>query len=423
MNNEIRDTKSAAVGGVVGAMPVAPGERILSLDVLRGVAVLGILIMNIQSFSMIMPAYLNPTAYGDLTGLNRWVWILSHVFAQEKFMTIFSVLFGAGILLLTKRLEGRGLKSAGVHYRRTFWLIVIALVHAYVFWYGDILFAYGMSALLVFLFRKASPRKLLIAGLIVISVASLLFFFFGWSMPQWPDEAVQSNLQGWKPGPEIVAGEVDAYRGGWPEQMSVRVPQSVGHQTFLFLIFYGWRVVGLMMVGMAFYKWGVLSAERSKRFYRGAVLFGLGIGFPIVIYGVVRNFAADWTLEYSMFYGSQFNYWGSLLVAFGYIGIVMLFCQSGLWSGLAKTFSSVGRMAFSCYLLQTLICTTLFYGHGFGLFGRVERTGQILIVFGIWIVVTLFSVFWMKSFRFGPAEWLWRSLTYRKIQPFRYEKG
>lgn len=423
MNNESRDTESAAVGGevgAVGAMPVAPGERIQSLDVLRGVAVLGILIMNIQSFSMIMPAYINPTAYGDLSGLNRWVWILSHVFAQEKFMTVFSVLFGAGILLLASRVEGRGLKSAGVHYRRMFWLIVIAIVHAYVFWYGDILFKYGISALLVFLFRKASPRKLLIAGLIVISVGSLSFLFFGWSMPQWPAEAYQSTLEGWKPGAELVAEEVAAYQGDWLAQMGARVPQSIGHQTFLFLIFYGWRIAGLMMVGMALYKWGILSAERSKRFYRRAVLFGLGIGFPVVIYGVVRNFAANWSMEYAMFFGWQYNYWGSLLVAFGYIGIVMLFCQSNLWPGLAKTFSNVGRMAFSNYVLQTLICTTIFYGHGLGLFGRVERTGQILIVFSVWIVVVLFSNIWMTSFRFGPAEWLWRSLTYRKKQPFRY---
>lgn len=401
------------------SVPVAPSERIQPLDVLRGIAVLGILIMNIQSFSMIQAAYINPTAFGDLTGLDRWVWILSHVFATEKFMTIFSILFGAGVVLLTRKLESRGLGAAGVHYRRTFWLLVAALIHAYGFWYGDILFTYGLSALIVYLFRKASPRRLLIAGLAVIAVPSLLYLFFGWSIPYWPPEALASSLSAWSPGPEAVAAETAAYRGGWLAQMDARVPASVFHQTFLILIWYGWRVVGLMMAGMALFKWGVLSAERSDRFYRVAAVAGLGVGLPIAAYGVAYNFAASWRLEHSMFFGWQFNYWGSLAVAFGYIGLVMLFCRSGLWPGLKPLFSDVGRMAFSNYLLQTLICTTLFYGHGFGLFGRVERTGQVLVVLVIWVALVLFSRLWLRSFRFGPAEWLWRSLTYRQWQPSR----
>ena len=216
-----------------------------------------------------------------------------------------------------------------------------------------------------------------------------------------------------------MAAETAAYRGGWLAQMDARVPASVFHQTFLILIWYGWRVVGLMMAGMALFKWGVLSAERSDRFYRVAAVAGLGVGLPIAAYGVAYNFAASWRLEHSMFFGWQFNYWGSLAVAFGYIGLVMLFCRSGLWPGLKPLFSDVGRMAFSNYLLQTLICTTLFYGHGFGLFGRVERTGQVLVVLVIWVALVLFSRLWLRSFRFGPAEWLWRSLTYRQWQPSR----
>jgi uncharacterized protein len=405
------------------AAPIAPSDRILSMDVLRGIAVLGILVMNIQSFSMIQAAYINPTAFGDLTGLNQWVWILSHVFACEKFMTIFSILFGAGIFLLSGRVESKGLRTAGIHYRRTFWLIIIALIHAYCFWYGDILFIYGMSALLVYLFRKASPRRLFVAGLIVIAVPSLLYLFFQWSIPYWPPEALESNVATWRPGPEAVAAEVSGYRGGWVRQMDARVPASIFHQTFLILIWYGWRVVGLMIVGMALFRWGVLSAERTKRFYRLAALIGLGAGLPMVASGVVRNFAENWRMEFSMFAGWQFNYWGSLFVALGYIGLAMLFCRSTVWPGLKKLLSDVGRMAFSNYLLQTLICTTLFYGHGFGLFGRVERTGQILIVFAIWIALVLFARMWLKSFRFGPAEWLWRSLTYRKWQPFRLARA
>ena len=159
---------------IAGAAPVGLEERISSIDVLRGFALLGILIMNIQSFSMIMASYMNPTAFGDLTGADFWVWTLSSVLANNKFISIFSMLFGAGIVLMTGRAEARGVKSRRLHVRRSVWLIVIGLLHAYLLWYGDILFTYGVCALIVFAGRKASPRKLIIIGLIIFSIASLL---------------------------------------------------------------------------------------------------------------------------------------------------------------------------------------------------------------------------------------------------------
>ena len=139
-------------------LPTQPKERIIALDFLRGFALLGILLMNIQSFAMPFAAYFNPTAYGDLTGVNRWVWIGSHIVADNKFMTIFSILYGAGIVLITQKLEKKGHGSAGLHYRRTFWLLVIGMAHAYLLWYGDILVTYALAALLVYFFRKRSPR-------------------------------------------------------------------------------------------------------------------------------------------------------------------------------------------------------------------------------------------------------------------------
>ena len=151
-------------------LPVLPSERILSLDVLRGFAILGILFMNIQSFSMIEAAYINPTAYGDLTGINKWVWIISHIFTDQKFMTLFSLLFGAGIILITDRADLKGISAAGLHYRRTFWLLLIGLIHAYLLWHGDILVIYAMCALIVYAFRKLSPKKFLIYVLITISI-------------------------------------------------------------------------------------------------------------------------------------------------------------------------------------------------------------------------------------------------------------
>ena len=396
----------------VSSSPTAPSERILALDALRGFAVLGILIMNIQSYSSIQAAYLNPTAYGDLTGVNLWIWTLSHLFAREKFMAIFSILFGAGVLLFADRVEARGRSAAGLHYRRTLWLIVIGMIHAYVFWYGDILVAYGLCALVVFLFRKLSPKWLLTLGIVAVAMGSLIFIFFGWSIPYWPQENYQQSLQHWMPSAESIQAEIAAYRGGWPEQMSHRVPASIVMQTFLFLTFMSWRCGGLMLIGMALFKWGALTAQRSGRFYSILMGTGLGIGLPLVIYGILRDFKADWSYDYSMFLGSQFNYWGSIPVALGYVAIVMLICKSGLWEKLVRRLAAVGRMALTNYLLQTVICTTIFYGHGLGLFGQVERGGQILIVFAVWMILLFISPLWLRRFQFGPAEWLWRTLTY-----------
>jgi uncharacterized protein len=338
-----------------------------------------------------------------------------------KFMAIFSILFGAGVVLMTSKAEAKGRSAVSLHYRRTFWLIVIGTMHAYLLWYGDILTAYGVFALLVFLFRKVSPRWLLALGLMSVSVSSLVYFSFGFSLPYWPAEAYQEVLQAWRPGAEIVSQEISSYQGGWLEQMTHRAPAALMFQTFLFVIWVGWRAGGLMLVGMALFKWGLLTAQRSRRLYSGLLVIGFGLGFPVIIYGIVRNYGADWSFDYSMFIGNQFNYWGSIFVALGYIGVVMLICKSTCLRRITGRFAAAGRMALTNYLLQAIICTTIFYGHGLGLFGQVERTGQILIVFGVWIIQLWVSPVWLRYFRFGPAEWIWRSLTYWRLQPVRQE--
>ena len=175
---------------VTHAAPVTADERIVSLDVLRGFAILGILIMNIQSFSMIGAAYLNPTAYGNLTGLNRVVWTLGHLFADMKFISIFSMLFGAGVVLFATRLESRGQRPGPVHYRRTFWLLVIGLAHGFLLWYGDILAIYALIGFIVYLFWRRSPLALLITGVAVMCVGTLLYVGAGVGITMAPPEAL-----------------------------------------------------------------------------------------------------------------------------------------------------------------------------------------------------------------------------------------
>ena len=401
--------------------PTFPSERIVALDALRGFAILGILIMNVQSFSMIGSAYINPAAYGDLTGLNKLVWIVSHVFADKKFMTLFAMLYGAGIVLLTGRIEAKGRSPRGVHYRRTLWLIVIGLMHAYLLWSGDILVTYGMCALVVYLLRHLSPRRLLTVGLVSFAFGSLLYFLAGFSMPWWPQEEVRNMLHSWQSEPDAIAREVAAYRGGWLGQMPGRARSAWFIETTYFLYHTLWRTGGLMIIGMAFFKWGVLTGQRSKRFFASLIAAGFGIGLPLIAVGVYRNFKAGWSMEYSMFLGMQYNYWGSIFVSAAYIGILMLAIRSRPLRRITGVLASVGRMAFTNYLMQTVLCTLLFYGHGLGLFGRVERIWHPLIIVCVWTLELVWSPLWLSRFRFGPVEWLWRSLTYRSLQPMRRE--
>ncbi len=393
-------------------LPLAKAKRILSLDLLRGVAVLGILIMNIQSFSMPMAAYINPTAYGDLSGPNKWVWIISHLLASSKFMSIFSMLFGAGVLLFTERAVQKGMNCAVLHYRRMGWLLLFGLIHGFLLWVGDILVTYSLCGMLLFLFRNKQPAILLRSALAFFLVPVLINLFFSWSMPYWPPEAIQSTMKSWMPGEQLIQHHLEVYRSGWMKQMELRIPETIFMQTGLFFMGTFWRVMAMMLLGMALFKWQVLSAERSRHFYIQMTIVGLVVGFLLSGTGVLLNFKYQWTMEYSMFLGAQFNYLGSVGTALGYVGIIMLIGQSKKFRGFKKVMSSVGRMAFTNYILMTLLATFIFYGHGLGLYGSVDRIHQVVICLGIWFLLISISHLWLKRFRFGPLESLWRILTY-----------
>src|SRR5688572_12108469 len=252
--------------------PVGEGDRIHAIDVLRGFALLGILILNIQAFAMPGAAYMNPHAYGDMTGANYQVWWFTHVFGDQKFMTIFSMLFGAGIVLMTSRAEAKTGRSAGLHYRRMGWLILFGLLHAHLLWYGDILYSYGMCGLLAWLVRRWPPKVLIPLGIGLIAIPSAIMLASGLSMPYWPPEAVTEFAKGWLPPASMIQEELDAYRGSWLDQMPQRMRGAVVFQTMMFAIWSLWRVSGLMLIGMAVVKLGVVQSGRL-----GEVLGHVGI--------------------------------------------------------------------------------------------------------------------------------------------------
>lgn len=354
---------------------------------------------------------LNPTVYGDFTGGNYWIWFLGHVFARSKFITIFSALFGAGVLLFLQRKKQKGQPAVRLYIRRTAVLVVIGLLHAYALWYGDILVAYGVIGLLLLAVRDLTARKLAALGMIFLSLLSLVEISVAVTVG---GEAVTSQ---WAPAEATLQREVAAYRGGWLQQMNHRVSSAFRRQTTGFMGSTFWRVGGTMLLGMALYRWGVLTGERSTGLYRWLVAGGV-IGVTIVVTGVAYIEANDWSASAALFW-RQFNYWGSLLVAGGYVGGITLYARRRPDGVITRGLAAVGRTAFTNYLFQTVVATTVFYGHGLGLFGSVSRIGGMGLVVIVWVVQVALSVLWLRSFRFGPVEWIWRALTYGNQPPLQ----
>ena len=389
--------------------------RIKSLDVLRGVGVLGMLAIHIQLFAFPSLARWNPTAYGHFSGLNWWAWLLVAILADGKFITIFAMLLGVSIVMLASDRGDPAIPAWRAHMRRMSVLLVIGLLHAYFVWYGDMLVPLALSGTVAFFARRLSPPKLLVLGVLSFATASVLSLALTWSTARSDPAALAAWRAEWTPTPASVALEVAEYRGGWSEQMAHRVPAALETQTVDFVTRLLWQMTGLMLMGMALFKLGVLSAIRSRAFYLRLGILGFGLGTLLISLGLWRSAVTGWDLLDYVLISQQLHYWGNLFVALGWTALVMLLCQRG-WP--MSAMANVGRMALTNYLLQSVICTTIFYGHGFGLFGYVDRVGQLAIVVGIWTFQLIASTVWLRYFAVGPVEWLTRWLVFRRRPSF-----
>jgi len=419
----------------VEASPVEPASRVLAVDVLRGIAVCGILLMNIYAYAYPEVGYINPLAIGGATGANFWTWVFTHVFVEGKFVSIFSMLFGAGLVLQSERVGPRVPSFRALYFRRLFWLAIIGAVHGYVLWWGDILFTYAFCALLVYGFRNRSPRWLFIASGVALTIATLLQMATG-ALYGVMREMAQSGASadsftgqlgaGWReveallaPTPEDLAESLEIYRDGYLGIVVDRAPLVFNSQFVSSPFMMSWRIGGIMLAGMALLKTGVLSAARSTAFYRRLALAGYLVGFPLVLIGLRVRFASEFDVVTKFQRATPLDIVGAPLVALGHIAVTMLLIRAGAMRRLQVRLAALGRMALTNYLMHSVIGTTLFYGYGLGLFGSVDRFALMGIVVAIWALQLAYSPYWLERFRFGPAEWLWRSLTYRRRQPMR----
>jgi len=398
------------------AGPTLGRSRIDSLDVLRGFALMGILIMNIQSFSMPSDAYFSPNVYGNLEGANALIWVLGYIFVDMKFMAMFSMLFGAGVVLMSQHRDAAGAPVVALHYRRMALLLTFGLIHAYVIWHGDILVSYAICGMAVFWVRKWPVRRMLICGAVLIAFGSWIYMLGGISVMASEDFAEQFRSDFEMTAVEIEE-ELAAFRGGWMDHLPIRAYEAAGLQTFVLPLMFFWRVSGLMLIGMAMFKSGVLSVQRSTRFYIWMAVLGGGLGIPLSAGGAYWAWLMEFDGAHMFTFGALPNWYGSVGVALMWIALMMLFVRMPILGGVKSVLGAYGRTAFTNYIGQSVLATFVFYGYGLGWFGSLERTGQVGVVAAIWALQLTISPIWLRYFKFGPLEWVWRSGVYKQLQP------
>lgn len=417
------DTSSSASGSpmagtTLSPAPVAAGDRFESLDVLRGVAVLGILMVNVQAFMMYYGALTYPPVHMDVSGANGLAWLVTHVFFEMKFITLFSALFGAGIMLMV---GDRPEAPRKLHFSRMRWLLVIGLIHGFVFWYGDILTPYAIIGMIAVFFRKMGVAKLVAWGLVFVLISNALVVANYWAMSAVP-AMMEPTPFGVAPDAGTMTMFTQAFQGGFIES---RVFNAVGNAVALVnqLIAFGPRILGMMLIGMALFKSGFLLARWNGAVYAALAAACLGAGLPALWVVAAPAVADGFPIETFWLHGSA-NTVLSLLVAFGYASLIMLVCKAPWLKLLRAPFAAAGRMAFTNYLTQTFVMVALATGvFGPALWGEIERAQQVQLVVAVWVVQLIVSPLWLSVFRFGPFEWLWRSLSYGEVQPFLKARG
>ena len=395
------------------SQPIDLKNRIHTLDLLRGFAVLGILIMNITSFSQISISYMNPKIGGGLEGYNQYFHAFNYIFADTRFMSIFSILFGAGVVLFTQRIEAKGKRVNALHYKRMFWLLIFGLIHAYFIWAGDILVTYAICGILVFFFRKKSIQKLFILAVILFLVPISLNFMTYYGMPA---VELESTFVFFDPSAEEIASQTKAMRGSYLKQMPLRVDDAIQIQTIGFIIEMFWRSCAMMFLGMILYRRGILSAEKSTAYYRKLMWVGFIPGLILSGIGLSQAYYFEWSAGYIMNINANYKFVSGLFMALGYIGLVIWCYKKGILKKFQNRLKAAGRMAFTNYIGMSVICTLIFNGHGLGFFGMFDRLQQFLIVISVWVLILILSPIVLKNYRFGPLEWLWRKLTYFSLR-------
>ena len=369
-----------------GPLATRAAERITTLDAVRGMAVLGILTMNAVAFGLPAAAYANLDAAGSRTWLDWLVGGAGEIFADQKFMGLFSMLFGAGVVLFAERATAKGRRSVLLSLWRNALLLGIGIVHLS-FWDGDVLFAYALCAPVVLALRRLPPKVLLaLGGGCYVAVAVISWF-------------VQSSLR------SFSSVLIDFWHYG----------DYYGVIGTWFLADYFGRALGAIFIGAALYRTGVISGNRAPSFYRRMAAWGLGVGLPLSAAGFALMAATGFDIDWAVA-GTIPNTLATMPLCLGYLSLIALW-NAARDRGLRQRICAAGRMALTNYLTQTAL-GLLVLG---ALLDDLElgRSGIAVFVVAVWAVQLWWSKAWLDRFAFGPVEWLWRCATYRRWQPIR----
>ncbi|HEY5809431.1 MAG TPA: DUF418 domain-containing protein [Povalibacter sp.] len=426
------------------ATPTSRADRIGMLDTTRGIAVLGILLMNIVGLGL-PDAYEDPTNWGGATGANLAAWRITSLFFEGTMRGLFTLLFGAGALLFLQRHTTQSYGQPGamkLYYRRTVLLIAFGLINAYVLlWEGDILFYYGVIGLVLHAFRKLSTRWLLITGLAILAIPTVVKIMdrADYIALQERAETAESLRESGQPLNAQLRFAIDELR--WTneshkpslDEQEIAIQQvargyasaaryfrtrTMYLETYFFSEYIFAEFLGMMLIGMALLKLGVLTGEASHRTYLAMAWAGYLLGSAVNLWEIQRLESSDFSVPAIM--DSYVTYdLGRVLTTAGHVGLIGLLWQSAWFAGAKRQLGAVGQMALSNYLSQSVLCLFVFTGAGLGWFGQLQRYQLYYVVAAIWLMQLLWSSWWLQRFQFGPAEWLWRTLTYGRRPPMR----
>ena len=422
-----------AASAAAAPAPAAPAARIATLDIVRGVAVMGILAMNILAFAMPFQAYMNPAAFGLEGPADLASWAFSFILIDGKMRGLFSFLFGASTLLVIERARASGESPAKVHYMRMIWLLVFGLLHFYLIWFGDILTAYALSGLLLYFFRDLPVRKLIGWGIALLVVQCLLMASGALRMLYVaqvaagadPDPLLVSEYESFAEmfaplAPAELAENMRLHLGPWTGLVHDRLIER-GLEPFVGLLFFGWETLAYMLFGMAALKSGFLRGQWEPARYRKWALVCFAVAIPAyaacVFFLIRLNFELPSMFLLVMAVPTPFR----PLMIVGIAATLILVTRKGGW--LVDRIAAAGRAAFTNYLGTSIVMTTLFYGYGLGLYGSMSRIELWIPVLAMWALMLLWSKPWLDRFRYGPFEWLWRSLSRMRFEPMRKSRA
>lgn len=424
------------------ASPIPREERLASLDAVRGLAVLGILAMNIRNFGLPIGQFDNPRwprhqpddAATSLAPADLLTWLTTNALFEDKMITIFGLLFGAGVVLFADRLARAAIspaRAAALHYRRVFWLLLIGLAHAYLLWYGDILNTYALCGLLLWPLRRLRPGPLIGLGVICLLIPVWVrlgppLWEMVWHDPAQPRPPTSPSL-GRRILREALQSEEAAYRGTWTDLFLWRANLNTFWHFTAGATFTLWRSLGQMLIGMGLMRLALFANTWRTGAMLALLLAGWGLGLTLTLIGMAPGIAEalgrapDASAEAGRLLSRltwSMRFIGALGVALGHIAALLLLSR-WLRGRRLGPLIAVGRMALSNYLMHTLICVLIFDGWAGAQWDRWHMASLYLLVAAIWAAQLLLSPIWLRAFRYGPAEWAWRSLTYWRIEPFR----